>query len=84
MENDIRYIWQHRPVDAPGHVGQDVCSILAAFLSARTAMGFGRILRSKIFAHVERFSLHEFDQDQHALPDHPEHERRHPDPDGRR
>lgn len=39
-----------------------VCAVSAGFLSARTATGFGRILRSKVFSHVESFSLHEFDQ----------------------
>jgi ATP-binding cassette subfamily B multidrug efflux pump len=38
-----------------------VCAVVASFFSSRTAIGFGRILRSKIFAHVEQFSLHEFD-----------------------
>jgi ATP-binding cassette subfamily B multidrug efflux pump len=37
------------------------CAVVASFFSSRTAIGFGRILRSKIFAHVEQFSLHEFD-----------------------
>ena len=39
-----------------------LCSIIAANLSSRTAEGFGRILRKKIFAKVEGFSLHEFDK----------------------
>ncbi len=38
------------------------CSIVAAWLSARIGMGFGRDLRRKVFAHVEGFSLHEFDR----------------------
>jgi ATP-binding cassette subfamily B multidrug efflux pump len=38
-----------------------LCSAGASFLSARIGMGFGRDLRRKIFAHVEGFSLHEFD-----------------------
>ncbi len=39
-----------------------VCAIVAGFFSARSAMGFGKILRDQLFAHVERFSLHEFDR----------------------
>ena len=39
-----------------------VCSMVASFFSAKTSMGFGRILREKIFAHVSTFSLHEFDK----------------------
>jgi ATP-binding cassette subfamily B multidrug efflux pump len=37
------------------------CAIAASFFSSRIAIGFGRILRAKIFKHVENFSLHEFD-----------------------
>jgi ATP-binding cassette subfamily B multidrug efflux pump len=39
-----------------------ICTIVAGFYSARISMGFSRILRSKLFAHVERFSLQEFDK----------------------
>ena len=37
-----------------------VCSVMASFLSSKTATGFGTILRGKIFARVESFSLQEF------------------------
>lgn len=37
------------------------CSIAASYYSARVAIGFGRIVRGKLFSHVERFSLNEFD-----------------------
>lgn len=39
-----------------------ICSIFASLLSAKTAIGLGTILRSKIFRRVESFSLHEFDK----------------------
>ncbi len=39
-----------------------VCAIGAVFLSSQIAMGFGRILRGELFAHVSSFSLHEFDK----------------------
>src|SRR5579859_522093 len=39
-----------------------LCAIVASYFSARTATGFGRIIRGKIFAHVEQFSLNEFDK----------------------
>ncbi len=42
-------------------VGGAICAIIGAFFAARTAVGFGRIVRGKLFTHVERFSLHEFD-----------------------
>ncbi|MFC4617732.1 ABC transporter ATP-binding protein [Camelliibacillus cellulosilyticus] len=39
-----------------------IVSIFASYLSAKIATGFGRTLRTKVFTHVEKFSLHEFDQ----------------------
>lgn len=42
-------------------IGGATCSIIASFFSSRISVGFGRIIRSKIFTHVENFSLHEFD-----------------------
>ncbi|HEV2404680.1 MAG TPA: ABC transporter ATP-binding protein [Ktedonobacterales bacterium] len=37
------------------------CAVCSSFFAARTAVGFGRDLRARLFAHVENFSLHEFD-----------------------
>jgi len=42
--------------------GGTLCAIIATYLSSKTAVGFGTILRAKIFTKVEEFSLHEFDQ----------------------
>ena len=42
--------------------GGALCAIVASFLSSRIAVGFGAILRSKLFRKVESFSLHEFDK----------------------
>src|ERR1700704_3499654 len=42
-------------------IGGALCAIIASFFSSRIAIGFGRILRGKIFNNVETFSLHEFD-----------------------
>lgn len=42
-------------------IGGVLCAIAASFFSARIAIGFGRIIRAKLFTHVENFSLHEFD-----------------------
>lgn len=38
------------------------CAVSSGYFAARTATGFGRILRSKIFSHVEDFSLQEFER----------------------
>ena len=42
--------------------GGVICSVIAAFLSSRTAVGFARIIRNKLFDKVEGFSLHEVDK----------------------
>ncbi|WP_053376974.1 ABC transporter ATP-binding protein [Paenibacillus sp. FJAT-27812] len=39
-----------------------VFSIAASYYSSSIAAGFGKRTRSKLFAHVENFSLHEFDK----------------------
>ncbi|WP_297421247.1 ABC transporter ATP-binding protein [Clostridium sp.] len=42
--------------------GGVICSVLASFLSSKTAVGFAKIIRDKLFTKVEGFSLHEFDK----------------------
>jgi ATP-binding cassette subfamily B protein len=42
-------------------VAGTACAIAASFFSARVALGFGRAVRGRLFAHVAAFSLHEFD-----------------------
>ena len=42
--------------------GGMICSIAGSYLASRTSVGFGRIVRGKLFARVESFSLHEFDE----------------------
>ncbi len=37
-----------------------ICSVSASYFSAKIAMSFGKMLRSKVFTQVEGFSLHEF------------------------
>ncbi|OXM82975.1 ABC transporter ATP-binding protein [Paenibacillus rigui] len=39
-----------------------LCSIAASYFSAKVAAGFGKLLRGKVFTHVENFSLQEFDK----------------------
>ncbi len=38
------------------------CSVFAGLLSAIASAGFGRNLRQAMFAHIEEFMLHEFDE----------------------
>lgn len=42
-------------------LGGVICAIIAVFFSSQVAVGFGRLIRAKLFTHVENFSLHEFD-----------------------
>ncbi len=39
-----------------------LCIILTNFLSSKIATGFGKSLRSRVFSHVQDFSLYEFDK----------------------
>ncbi len=62
MKSDISYIWRVGGEMLLVAAGGVVCAIVASFMGSRTAMGLGRILRSKVFRNVETFSLHEFDK----------------------
>lgn len=42
-------------------LGSSLCAVIASYLSARVAVGFGERLRELIFSSVSKFSLHEFD-----------------------
>lgn len=42
--------------------GGALCAVVAGFLSAKTAVGLGTILRHKVFRKVQSFSLSEFDK----------------------
>jgi ABC-type multidrug transport system, ATPase and permease components len=62
VNKDIHYILQMGGFMLIIAGGGTLCAIIANFLSSKTAVGFGRILREKIFTKVESFSLHEFDK----------------------
>lgn len=62
MKEDIGYIWHEGGFMLLVSGGGAVCAVLASLLGSITAIGLGRILRNKIFVHVENFSLHEFDK----------------------
>lgn len=59
---DINYILKIGGFMLVVAAGGTLCAIIATYLSSKTAVGFGKILREKIFAKVEGFSLHEFDK----------------------
>ncbi len=61
MRGDTGYIWRVGAVMLAITVAGTICAVIGSYYAARTAMGFARILRGKLFAHVQRFALHEFD-----------------------
>ena len=61
VKNDTAYILRVGGVMLLVTIGGTICSVIASFYSARIATGFGRLIRRKIFTHVENFSSHEFD-----------------------
>jgi len=62
MQGDANYIMKIGETMLLIAGGGAACSIFASFLSSKTAVGLGTILRNKIFKRVESFSLHEFDR----------------------
>ena len=61
VKNDVNYILRVGVLMLLITLGGAICAIVGAFFASRTAVGFGRIIRSKLFTHVEQFTLHEFD-----------------------
>ena len=61
VKDDIGYIWRTGGLMLVVTVGGTIAAIIGSFYAARTATGFGKILRHSIFTRVEKFSLHEFD-----------------------
>ncbi|HLH61599.1 MAG TPA: ABC transporter ATP-binding protein [Ktedonobacteraceae bacterium] len=61
IKNDIGYIWRTGGIMALVAIGGTICAVIGIFISSRIATGFGKIIRAKLFTHVQKFSLHEFD-----------------------
>ncbi len=62
MTGNIGNIWYYGARMLVVAAGSGLASIVAAFLSARAAVGLGRDLRNRVFERVESYSLHEFDK----------------------
>ncbi|CAN7499996.1 ABC transporter ATP-binding protein [Paenibacillus sp. LjRoot56] len=62
VKGDVSYILRFGAYMLLVAMGGMVCVMVASYLLAKTATGFGRDLRRKLFSHVESFSLHEFDK----------------------
>jgi ATP-binding cassette subfamily B protein len=61
LKNNVGYIARVGGVMVLVTLGGTACAIVGAYFSSHVAIGFGRIIRGRIFNHVEQFSLHEFD-----------------------
>ena len=62
ITGDIDYILQLGAIMLVVTLALGVCSIVAVYYSARTAMAFGRDVRRELFRTVEDFSLREVDE----------------------
>ncbi|RUS48004.1 ABC transporter ATP-binding protein [Cohnella sp. AR92] len=62
VTGDHGYIWKIGGFMLIVTLGGTAFSILASYYSSRISAGYGRILRGKVFGHVENFSLQEFDK----------------------
>ncbi|HEX6555136.1 MAG TPA: ABC transporter ATP-binding protein [Ktedonobacteraceae bacterium] len=61
IKQDIGYIWRTGGLMLVIALGGTLAAVTGIFFSSRVATGFGKIIRAKLFTHVQRFSLHEFD-----------------------
>lgn len=59
---DIPYIWKIGGLMLFVSAFGAAASVFASFYSSKAAMGLGRDVRRKVFHHVEKFSLQEFDE----------------------
>ncbi|WHY58859.1 ABC transporter ATP-binding protein [Peribacillus simplex] len=62
VRGDIPYIWEIGGLMLLVSALGACASIIASYYSSKAAMGMGRDLRLKVFNHVEKFSLQEFDE----------------------
>jgi ATP-binding cassette subfamily B protein len=58
---NIGYIWRTGGLMFLVTLGGTIAAIIGIFFSSKVATGFGKIIRAKLFTHVQNFSLHEFD-----------------------
>lgn len=61
VKGDISYILRIGGFMLAVAVGGTICAVIGIYGSSKIAVGFGKIIRAKLFTHVEKFSLHEFD-----------------------
>lgn len=61
IKQDTGYIWRTGGIMLLVAVGGTIAAVIGIFISSQVATGFGKIIRARIFTHVSKFSLHEFD-----------------------
>lgn len=62
VQGDVSYILKIGGFMLLVTLAGTVFTVMASYYSAKVAVGFGRIVRGKVFTHVENFSLQEFDK----------------------
>src|SRR5260370_3132238 len=58
---DTGHIWRTGGLMLLITMGGSLAAVIGVFFCSHVATGFGKIIRAKLFTHVEQFSLHEFD-----------------------
>jgi len=61
VKGDTGYIWRIGGIMMLVTIGGTVAAVVGIFFSSQVAVGLGKIIRARLFTHVEQFSLHEFD-----------------------
>jgi ATP-binding cassette subfamily B protein len=61
VKGDTGYIWRFGGLMLLVTLGGTIAAVVGIFFSSKVATGFGKIVRGKLFTHVQQFSLHEFD-----------------------
>ncbi len=61
VKGDTGYIWRFGGLMLLVTLGGTIAAVVGIFYSSKVATGFGKIIRAKLFTHVQQFSLHEFD-----------------------
>src|SRR5579871_1520784 len=61
VKSDIAYILRRGGLMVLISMGGAACAVAGSYFASHVAIGFGRIVRGRIFKHVGQFSLHEFD-----------------------
>ena len=61
IKSDTGYIWRTGGIMSLVTLGGVLAAVIGIFFSSQVATGFGKIIRARLFTHVQQFSLHEFD-----------------------